>query len=567
MEVPVDMKKGNNDNQTKSSDSKVLSLWKFLRRLFPVYEQWRRLREPSTRWDMRSPADANIWFEVSNIWLDFHQPIQDKDFSNFSSPARGFRECQKRYQSTLKTLGALHIYVLLCFTVLRSLLALIWLATIIIAILILFRVEVKIPVSVATIVIRSFMAIPILVIVEFTLKVTPVPKLLSPGLKEDKSNNEESTTISGIVSTLRTRNCGDPRDKSYSLHGVLKKLGVDVSTADYNKPLSQNYQDLMVDLITWRPQLIFLVSYAGLTSSIYPAGPSWVPDWTHLSILSRLAPIKLKDSSQESSVSCFEPQFEIRGNELALRVVWNSKITYCRQYPRLLPTRNYEFTREQQEWSLQYVLDFIIWYQDKVMAFTDAHNADPGFQMNTPEGVRIRRSKTYDIVGNAIRKAFASFGYNPTINCSHAAYVAHFNRWWCLVYDEVNSVQQQRNSVSYLLEIIIQDEQMLVCQNICSLALQHIDLFITSDGDIGSGSRPIMPGDNIARIPGVDATLIFRELPFTAPTTSGPWIDGSYLLERNSHGCYVLVGRGSIHKELEEPCRPDLNNTEIIVVR
>jgi hypothetical protein len=539
-----------------------------LRRLFPIYDVCRQLQQPPTLWDLRSPIDASIWYEASNIWMDFHQVSQHEEISKLSLPAQTFKECQKRYIFILQALTAIHTCMRLCTSAIWSLFVFVRLGLITIRILFWLHIKVRVPVFVASIFRYNRVTIPLLIFVEFSLKFAPIPKLSSPGLKQNNNSNEGSITTSGIVSALRTRNCGDPRDKSYSLHGILTNLGVDVSQVDYNKSVSQIYRELLVDLVAWKPQLIFLISYAGLTSSIHPIGPSWVPDWTKLGLLSRLAPVKPEESSQEGPNSYLEPSFEIQGDELTLQVIWDAKVMYCGQDIGLPPTRGHYSSRELQEWSLQYMLEFIIWFQDKIIATLDTSDDGPTFQISTRDGVRMNRSKAYDFIGKAVRKAFTPFGHNPTIDCSYDAYRALFNRWWRFVFDGVDSVRQQRNASSYLLEAVLQDEQTRICQDICSLALQHINLFITTDGDIGSGPLLMMPGDKVAHLPGVATALIFREISLTVHSTFMPWREDSHRMKENSRGYYVLVGRGSIHRESEETHQLRVGcNTETIVVR
>jgi hypothetical protein len=97
MKVPMYLGESDNVTQTSSSTPKTPFFWKMLRLLFPIHDEWRRLRQPSALWDLRSPVDASIWFEASSIWLDFHQPIKHEEISKLSRSAHTFQECQTTY--------------------------------------------------------------------------------------------------------------------------------------------------------------------------------------------------------------------------------------------------------------------------------------------------------------------------------------------------------------------------------------------------------------------------------------------------------------------------------------
>jgi len=100
-------------------------------------------------------------------------------------------------------------------------------------------------------------------------------KILSP----DKGALELDMSQEGIIRALRDRLATDPKDKSYSMYGVLQCLmPTDPSPPSYDKPRGVIYQELLMDLIAWNPRFIRLLSGAGINK--LPNTPSWVPDWS-----------------------------------------------------------------------------------------------------------------------------------------------------------------------------------------------------------------------------------------------------------------------------------------------
>lgn len=149
------LKGANNDTEAGSSAPKTPLFWRLLRWLFPVYDDWRQLRQPSTRWDLRSPGDTKIWFDAANIWLKVRLIPQEEISNNLSLPGRSFQGYQKKYQSILQALATLHTFMLLSTSIIYSLIFLAWLVSVTIRILALFHVEV--PVFIARIVQRSLL--------------------------------------------------------------------------------------------------------------------------------------------------------------------------------------------------------------------------------------------------------------------------------------------------------------------------------------------------------------------------------------------------------------------------
>ncbi|KAI1338557.1 hypothetical protein F5Y15DRAFT_386237 [Xylariaceae sp. FL0016] len=59
---------------------------------------------------------------------------------------------------------------------------------------------------------------------------------------------------------------------------MFRNLGIGTSAPDYAKTTGQVYQELLTDLLRWRPKLLNLLIDAN--NSSLPGAPSWVPNWS-----------------------------------------------------------------------------------------------------------------------------------------------------------------------------------------------------------------------------------------------------------------------------------------------
>lgn len=81
----------------------------------------------------------------------------------------------------------------------------------------------------------------------------------------------------GILRALRTRISTDPKDRSYSLYGILEYQGATLATPESSMTTRQVYTDLLLDLLHWNNRSLLLLLDCCYSAS--SESPTWVPDW------------------------------------------------------------------------------------------------------------------------------------------------------------------------------------------------------------------------------------------------------------------------------------------------
>lgn len=144
---------------------------------------------------------------------------------------------------------------------------------------------------------------------------------------------ETSVHLFSIIRVLRERTVSEPKDRSYAIHGVLRRLGMQLSPVDYGRSLSQVYQDLFTDLVRWEPRMVSLILDA--TAGAFSDSPSWVPNWNgpKESLVERKYIIELGTIQPESrgvelrarSGKLFS-SLSINGSRLIVATLWNESV-------------------------------------------------------------------------------------------------------------------------------------------------------------------------------------------------------------------------------------------------
>jgi hypothetical protein len=81
----------------------------------------------------------------------------------------------------------------------------------------------------------------------------------------------------GILRALRTRVSTDPKDRSYSLYGILEHQGATLTTPEGSKTTREVYTDLLLDLLHWNNRSMLLL--LDCCSMAEAESPTWVPNW------------------------------------------------------------------------------------------------------------------------------------------------------------------------------------------------------------------------------------------------------------------------------------------------
>jgi hypothetical protein len=100
---------------------------------------------------------------------------------------------------------------------------------------------------------------------------------VNPNTKMSRSIQVKNTAIQeATVQEILARRSKDPKDKSYGMHSVLRKMGVQLSAPDYRRSLFDVYRELFISLYGWTrsPSILLLASGPEVDGQA-----SWVPNW------------------------------------------------------------------------------------------------------------------------------------------------------------------------------------------------------------------------------------------------------------------------------------------------
>jgi len=96
-------------------------------------------------------------------------------------------------------------------------------------------------------------------------------------LLDEHMEAAKNRLLDALCGALRERKSSNPRDKAYALYGVLKAEGAALVAPDYSLSISQTFQNLVQDLLTYDHNAIALIMDAGSRGQHH--GPSWIPNW------------------------------------------------------------------------------------------------------------------------------------------------------------------------------------------------------------------------------------------------------------------------------------------------
>ncbi|KAF2500878.1 HET-domain-containing protein [Lophium mytilinum] len=147
-------------------------------------------------------------------------------------------------------------------------------------------------------------------------------------LLNDRMKSEEYRVLDAVRAALRERKSSDPRDKSYALYGILKAHGACPSVPDYSFSVGKVYQNLVQDLLSWKPVALAVIMDASSRGRSGFDGPTWVPNW-QTSVPSAWLTSRHQLGGAETCTPLHrEPSFGISGAQLHLQGICQGTVTY-----------------------------------------------------------------------------------------------------------------------------------------------------------------------------------------------------------------------------------------------
>jgi hypothetical protein len=330
--------------------------------------------------------------------------------------------------------------------------------------------------------------------------------------------DSDTIYLGGLIQAIRERNATDLKDKVFAAHGVLSRLGVQLTPPDYKKPKEIIYQELLTDMITWQPQMIRLIADAGITKRL-DGVPSWVPDWSELRDQNYFDADVLYYSSKSNSTTGWVPEVSVNGNTLKVLGAWKGDVVDS--------CGTFQQTGVQEDEFAAQVYRLASWMQyTRQNASIDYGN--------------IPRSVNWVLLGaNALmpdakeRKAFdAAYRALVSWTATGDASTAPAETWRKRVEEGIVDAETVE-TIKTLIDRLVSEQRTV---------------FTTSEGYMGTGPSATSIGDRVALIGGVGFPMILRESNQTA-------------------GEFEVVGPSLVvgYMQLEEDAEPEPMETITII--
>ncbi|KAF2667472.1 hypothetical protein BT63DRAFT_472203 [Microthyrium microscopicum] len=310
------------------------------------------------------------------------------------------------------------------------------------------------------------------------------PLQLVPGSPDKKlPKTIDLSMFLSIQRAIRTRQCKDPRDKSYGLYGVLKDLGVGIALVSYEKPVGLVYQELFLALLHWGGSLNLLLD-AGLPGLLNAT--SWTPDWSLAHTPSRawLDPACVYSVDGHATTSKSLPVWRLMENSrLVIRGCFRGTVLYCSS----------PFDAEQ----------------DVAQTFFDAF---------TTIRLRMRLQKESDTIHSAVHEVL----YARVMSRVPPEESDVFNYWFQSLVTANSMMVDTHEQLLHWRDLIrLQNTSVTFHRDICDKLFGRV-LFVTSDGLLGTAFRSIAVGDHVMLGSGIAMPLILRRMASGAYSHVGP---------------------------------------------
>jgi hypothetical protein len=397
-------------------------------------------------------------------------------------------------------------------------------------------------------------------------------KHLLPGIASAPSASEAYAELlmgtgirefNGLMRALRERTVGNPKDKSYALYGVLQSLRIDLHPPDYNKPVSQVYRELFLDLLKWTPQSILLIVDAGHldVEDSHVSAPSWVSRW-----------------DRPSNTNWLPDHY-----------------VYFREYGLSKPAWEIDDPRNDTFEALRSTLSLCnISRVSESKLFLDADLIDCVMhcvEFSPPVAVDIDSTLTFlnlidecqeRSVHGRIQQFFDDFYAALTMKESYdfnsrSNFPDKNSHGWCKWSEimtsqpiELSDPTEQRSAITDMkskwvdpsihnAERVVKDLKKdahahIFHLQVCESLLDKRSLFVTKYGRIGTGQLSIRPGDSIYTISGVPTPVVLRDVrrkgepdvfSFVGPAIVSPMWPSS-IHQQNRHKNNILPERSRV---------------------
>ncbi|KAI0875533.1 hypothetical protein GGS24DRAFT_499752 [Hypoxylon argillaceum] len=324
----------------------------------------------------------------------------------------------------------------------------------------------------------------------------------------DTRRSRGDIVLNGVVQAIRERKSTDPRDRSYALYGVLRNLGIGLTSPDYTRTTSEVYQQLWADLLRWQPKLLNLM--LDVNGNPLPGSPSWVPDWSSAAsknwidlgyIYSWTDPPN--EQSPRSTERTTGSIVILNGNELTVRAGFLGSISFVSEKFLSSDTSTFGARDVFVPFSLiSSALSLAVWISS--------------ITQRTPNGEAYRH--IYQVVSAVLRGTL----YIPA-NAEHAVDYngPSFENWFRVMSTikptvlshnlDIPMPQRHEKLRSHLLAQPQFRSILRYTAEVCNDLAGRRVLLTTSDGYAGSGPEGILEGDHIAMIAGVALPMILRK--------------------------------------------------------
>lgn len=281
-----------------------------------------------------------------------------------------------------------------------------------------------------------------------------------------------------IHRAFRNRLAKDPKDRSYSMYGVLKSLGLSLTNPDYGRRIPQIYQEFFIDILKWSGSLNLLLD-SGFHG--FQNVPSWVPDWSAAAendwLDSRYIDVETDATATEASKSAWEL---CGGNLLKVSgCLLQSKVILC-------------FGRFEQHDELS----------------DNLHNVIIFLRLLSAARLHARLLGINDTISNAFFEILHARAFTRIISTHRD----DFNEWYQILISDHFEDENVDAYAAKCLDLIANNSRATsyFIGRCNKLATENRIVFITSDGHLGTGPEYTAPKDQVALISGVAMPLILR---------------------------------------------------------